>query len=164
MNIQVYCKDGIYSSVISSRYSCVWCIHKREVEKLVQQVLWDVKQCCVLDTYSSFRWTLSPSSRRSTQQVLLKLQFSYLAVTTRSCSCLVWIIDGRGLHMTVLSNWPARWNHSVTCGGEWMVVLPCLAIKKLLKSRKRYVQNIKLRQGLMSLGFLIWCGSICVKY
>jgi len=58
MNIQVYCKDGLYSSAICSTYWCVWCEDKREVEELVPQVLWDVRQCCVQDnTYSSFRWT-----------------------------------------------------------------------------------------------------------
>jgi len=33
MNIQISCKDGIYSSVISSTYWCVGCEDKREVEK-----------------------------------------------------------------------------------------------------------------------------------
>jgi len=33
MNNQVYCKDGIYSSVISFNNWCVWCKDKREVEK-----------------------------------------------------------------------------------------------------------------------------------
>jgi hypothetical protein len=43
----------------------------------------------------------------------------------------------------------------VTFESRGIVVLPCLAVKKLLKSRKRYVQNIKVRQGLIISGFRI---------
>jgi len=45
MNIQVYSKDGIYSSVISSTYWCVWCKDK--------QGLWEPEVAVAVAWYNS---------------------------------------------------------------------------------------------------------------
>lgn len=167
MNIQVYCKDGIYSSVISQHIGVLDArIRGRLKNKYCKFCgMWSSVVCWKhfqvvdeLDGYSIMKIYAAGSPETT--------QFSYLAMGTGyySCSCLVWFIDGMVVHMTLPRNWAAYRSHSVICGGRWILVLSCLSIKKLLKNRKRYVQNIEVRQGLMSSGFLLWDGSVCVKY